>query len=129
MRPSIEPGSLLVTRPVPVTDVHPGDVIVFSAPGHVGSFVHRVVSVTPGSAGPIVQTRGDANGQVDPWRAQLVARNVPEVVTAVPWVGRLATSGQRWIPMAVLMACGLAVTGLGARMVLRGGSATPATVA
>lgn len=61
-------GSVVVTSPVSIRDVHVGEIIVFHPPGRPGdTFAHRVVSVTAVNGQPALQTKGDINGSVDGW--------------------------------------------------------------
>lgn len=61
-------GSVVVTSPVAISDVHVGDIIAFHPPGRPGdTFVHRVVTVTDHDGQPILHTKGDINGSVDGW--------------------------------------------------------------
>jgi signal peptidase len=72
MRPTFSPGDMVVVSPEPLTSVRVGQVISFRTPT-ADPYVetHRVIAVLRGGAEPIVQTKGDANNTVDPWRAQL----------------------------------------------------------
>ncbi|HET7487889.1 MAG TPA: signal peptidase I [Acidimicrobiales bacterium] len=113
MRPTFGPGSLLVTRQVPVEDVRPGEVIVFHAPAGQGDYAHRVTSLTPADR-PVVTTKGDANPAVDPWKAELLGRSVPVVVTSVPGVGRVLSAAQEaGIRVALIVFAGLVVLVVG----------------
>ncbi len=61
-------GTLVLSRRVDASRVHVGEVIVFHPPGRTDTtFVHRVVSVSRGPDGPLIRTKGDINGSVDPW--------------------------------------------------------------
>lgn len=55
-------GSLVVTRPAQVADLHPGDIVTVAPAGGGETHTHRVLSVSDGSA----TTRGDLNGTPDP---------------------------------------------------------------
>jgi signal peptidase I len=105
MRPAFSPGSVVLTRPIPVADVRPGDVIMFTPPGETSSFTHRVTSVSGPAEHPIITTKGDANPVADPWKARLVNTQVPKVVGSVPKVGRLIVAlhghGSRLILLAL----------------------------
>ena len=46
MVPTYGPGSLLVTKPVPVTDLHKGMIVLFVPPGERAEFAHRITSVS-----------------------------------------------------------------------------------
>jgi hypothetical protein len=72
MRPTFSPGDMIVVSPEPMRSLRVGDVITFITPtaGHPVE-THRVVNILRAGAEPIVQTRGDTNNTIDPWRAQL----------------------------------------------------------
>ena len=64
MEPRLHAGGLVVTRPVPVGDINPGDIITFYSPTARVLTTHRVVSIEPGPP-PSFCTRGDANEEND----------------------------------------------------------------
>ena len=72
MRPTFNPGDMIVVSPEPMRDLRVGDVITFQIPtaGHPVE-THRVVSILRPGPEPIVRTKGDANNTVDPWQAEL----------------------------------------------------------
>ena len=72
MRPTFNPGDMIVVSPEPMRDLRVGEVITFQIPtaGHPVE-THRVVSILRPGNEPIVRTKGDANNTVDPWQAQL----------------------------------------------------------
>jgi signal peptidase len=88
MRPTFNPGDMIVVSPEPMSSLRVGDVITFStpAPGHPVE-THRVVSIQPTGGDPIVQTKGDANKTVDPWRAQLHGATVWRFRFSLPAFG------------------------------------------
>ena len=64
MEPEIHTGGLVVTRPVALNEILPGDVITFYAPVTSVPTTHRVVRI---DAGPplVFHTKGDANEEAD----------------------------------------------------------------
>ena len=91
MRPTMPPGSLVVSRPTPAQDIHLGDVITYQLKSDEPGFVtHRVVGVgTTADGERQFLTRGDANSVDDePIRAVQV-RGV--VVYSAPLLGYLNT--------------------------------------
>jgi signal peptidase I len=119
MRPTYGPGWAIVTRPIPVSSVRPGDIIVFSPPGMTVQFAHRVMTVSGSPSHPIVTTKGDANRSPDPWHARLEGRTVPEVVTEVPWVGNLMVAvKQQWARVLLIAIVGLGTCCMGTRAIL-----------
>ncbi|MDQ1700176.1 MAG: hypothetical protein QOG34_2039 [Frankiaceae bacterium] len=87
MRPSFAPGDAILTRPVPVSQLRPGQVVVFVPPGHQAAYAHRIVSIGGTPSRPILTTKGDANPAPDHWRVALSSATVPQVVGSLPKVG------------------------------------------
>lgn len=72
MEPAIAAGSVVIVTPVRATDVAPGDVVTFNAPIDGAPVVtHRVVAVEHEDGLPVIETKGDANLEPDPWRARI----------------------------------------------------------
>jgi signal peptidase len=90
MRPSLEVGTLIVTRPVEPSSLGIGDVITFQAvPGRQAVITHRIIGVGYAANGKTTfQTRGDANGAADEKPVQ-EAQLRGELWYAVPYVGYL----------------------------------------
>ncbi|MCV2491603.1 signal peptidase I [Geodermatophilus sp. YIM 151500] len=89
MSPVIDPGDITIVTPVAVDDVTEGMVIAYNIPIDDHQVVtHRVISVERDAAGVVtVQTKGDANEAVDPWRAALQGDTAWQVRAVVPEVG------------------------------------------
>lgn len=82
------PGAVAVSTPMPAGAVRAGDVITYAIPvGDHHLVTHRVVEVVEGGAAPVVRTKGDATGTVDPWLARLEPGTVWRFRFAVPGVG------------------------------------------
>jgi signal peptidase I len=98
---TIPTGSIVLDRSVPTSDIHPGDIITFTAPSRVEPITHRVVTADANG----ITTRGDANHATDPW---LLARSTPirRVSTHVPLVGygvmALRSAATRGLLLALL---------------------------
>jgi signal peptidase len=121
MRPRFAPGSVIVTRSLPVNQVRPGDIIMFTPPGWSASVAHRVVSVSGPADHPVISTKGDANPVKDPWHARLNGTTVPEVVASVPWLGWAMTDvAHHWLRAFLIAFVGLGVGIPGVRAILRG---------
>jgi len=98
MEPTFSPGDLLVLRAEPLSRVRVGQIITYSIPiGDHHLETHRIVRILRSGSEPVVQTKGDANAQPDPWTAVLhggtvwrVDRVVPYVGSALLWLGRPA---------------------------------------
>jgi signal peptidase len=119
MRGTFDPGSAVITRLVPVQTIKPGDVLQFRPPGHLDSYAHRVLTVTTGSTGPVITTKGDANPSADVWKARLTGPQVRQVVFHLPHLGRvLVALHQKGTRTYALGFAGLVFTALGARAVL-----------
>jgi signal peptidase len=68
MTPLIDPGDMVVMRPIPVEQIAVGDVISFDAPlGSDRLVTHRVVRIEESVDGPTFARRGDQAGHDDPW--------------------------------------------------------------
>jgi signal peptidase I len=119
MRPSFAPGDAIVTRPVAVSSLHAGMVVVFVPPGHAEAYAHRIVSMTGNHDRPVLVTKGDANPAPDRWRVTLTSPTVPRVVGSVPKAGYVLASLRepRW-RAGVIGALGLLMTALLTRSVL-----------
>ena len=121
MRPTYGPGWAVVTRPLPVGQLRPGDIIVFRPPGSNVAFAHRVTSVSGPSGQPVVTTKGDANRYADPWRMRLESKTVPVVVAEVPWLGWVMVDFQsRWAHVLLIGGIDLGICLAGATAILRG---------
>ena len=91
MAPGIEPGDVTITTPLAVSEVTEGMVISYHIPVDDHRVVtHRVVSVERAADGRVtVQTKGDANEAVDPWRATLQGDTAYRVRAVVPEIGHV----------------------------------------
>ncbi len=118
MSPTYGPGALLVTKPVPVEDLHPGMIVLFVPPGEHAEFAHRITSMSGSPDAPIITTKGDANRSPDPWRARLRTDTVPVVIATQPWIGRLMIAFQGRIQVVFMVLGGLSLAGSGARWIL-----------
>ena len=88
MRPGLQPGDVVVTQRVPISDLHARDVIVFHPPNEPGrQTVHRIVKLTVKSGTTSITTRGDANTVDDPIVSSLSGATAYRVVRVVPLVG------------------------------------------
>ena len=89
MSPVIDPGDVTVVTPLPVDEVAVDMIIAYHIPiddHHLVS--HRVVSVEHGADGSVtVETKGDANDAVDPWRATLQGDTAYQVRAVIPEIG------------------------------------------
>ena len=89
MSPTIEAGSAAIATKEPIGELQPGQIIVYTIPvGDRHVSVHRVVTVDASSTETVVVTKGDANQEPDPWRAELQGDTVWRVRGSVPVLGR-----------------------------------------
>ncbi|MEO8470194.1 MAG: signal peptidase I [Chloroflexota bacterium] len=98
MRPTVSPGDLAITEPVPIGSLRVGDVIAFTPPGAVRPVLHRIASLDGG----VITTKGDANTVADPWHLTAQGGPAYRLVFAVPYLG--------WLPqmrVALLIGAGL----------------------
>ena len=91
MSPGIDPGDVVISTPLAVTDVTEGMVISYHIPIDDHRVVtHRVIDVQHGADGTVtVQTKGDANDHPDPWAAVLQGDTAYQVQAVIPAVGHL----------------------------------------
>ena len=90
MRPTFAPGDAVITRPIAVTSVRPGMVILATPAGQTTPFAHRVVAIKQVDGHVLVQTQGDANGAPDNWQdVYAPTATVAKVVGTVPKLGYL----------------------------------------
>lgn len=88
MTPDYPVGSVLIDRPVPTSELAVGDVISYHVPFGTHEVVsHRIVDIFRDGEAYVVQTKGDANNGVDPWRARITDPTVWTARGAVPHVG------------------------------------------
>lgn len=90
MSGTIDRGSIVLDRAVPVAQLRVGDVITYRPPGAVAGHLvtHRIVWIGHRSDGQrLFRTQGDANRSADPWRFVLHSRTQARVEAAVPYAG------------------------------------------
>ncbi len=104
---TINRGSVVFDREVPVSSLRVGDVITYSPPARMGTpslVTHRIVSIKRAQGGGrVFRTKGDANQTPDPWRFTLDTPTQARVVAHVPYVGyALAALQIRWVRMLLI---------------------------
>ena len=88
MRPTFDPGDVIVVTPEPARDLRVGQIISYRVPTGAGQVEsHRVVRILRHGNTPIVQTRGDANSGLDPWQAELHGGTVWRFRFRLPLLG------------------------------------------
>jgi len=119
MLPAYGPGWAVIMKPIPAADVRPGMIVSFTPPGLASGYVHRVVTVSGSPERPVITTKGDANPRPDPWHAQLTSATVPQVIWAVPEVGRVMLDLQQRTTRVGLMGFGgFSIAGAGSRAII-----------
>jgi signal peptidase len=102
MTGTIDLGSVVFEKVVPVADLEVGDVITYQPPAESGIdhlVTHRIVAIH----GDTYRTKGDAVPERDPWTFQLVEKDQPRVAFSVPYVGyAFLALADRTIRMAVI---------------------------
>ena len=88
MRPGLQPGDVVVTERVPISDLHVRDVIVFYPPNQTArQTVHRIVKLTVKGGTTSITTWGDANPAPDFGVSSLGGTTAYRVARVVPLVG------------------------------------------
>jgi len=88
MRPAIQPGDVVVTQRVPISDLRVRDVVVFYPPNQTAhQIVHRIVKLTVKGTTTSISTWGDANLVSDAAVSSLKGDTAYRVVRVVPLVG------------------------------------------
>lgn len=88
---TIGEGAAVFTRVTPVSDLRVGDILVYLPPSESGlnePITRRIADIDKG----LFQTRGDAEGQLDPWQFRLTEDTQAKAVFDVPVVGSLLDS-------------------------------------
>lgn len=112
MQPGLPPGSLVVIRPVELTDVSAGDVVTYQLrSGEPTVVTHRVVAVAVAASGDqVLVTKGDANDVTDPEPVREVQLR-GRAWYAVPHLGRAGglLSGSTRTTLTLVVAAGLGI--------------------
>jgi signal peptidase I len=88
MRPGLQPGDVVVTQRVPISDLHVRDVVVFHPPNEGDRLtVHRIVKLTVKGGTTSITTWGDANPIADPVVSSLSGTTAYRVTRVVPLLG------------------------------------------
>jgi signal peptidase len=106
MRPGLQPGDVVVTQRVPISDLRVRDVIVFYPPNETTrQTVHRIVKLTVKGGTTSITTWGDANLVRDPMISSLRGTTAYRMVRVVPLAGYpaiwLQTGGRGMLAIAL----------------------------
>ena len=88
MRPGMQPGDVVLTQRVPISDLHVRDVVVFHPPNEAKrQTVHRIVKLAVKNGTTSITTWGDANQVVDPVVSSLSGTTAYRMVRVIPLLG------------------------------------------
>jgi len=89
MEPALRIGTAVIDDPVSPTDIRVGDIVSLRSGDHLQSiFTHRVTRIVARDGTIWVETKGDANKDVDP-SITSTANVIGRVSTAIPYAGFL----------------------------------------
>jgi signal peptidase I len=121
MTPAFSAGSLVLATPVPLVRLRVGDVVIYRIPvGDHHLIVHRIVRLDHSGGASIVETKGDANRAVDPWRARLNGSRSWIVRTQIPLLGYASIFAQRLGLLVLLLSISGVAVAWGLRRIWRG---------
>jgi signal peptidase len=94
MTGTLDPGSLIFDKVVPVSELKKGDIITYGPPHSEKKesrlVTHRIVSIRPAQDGRFaIRTKGDANDSPDPWEFVPEQPSLTRVDAHLPYVGRV----------------------------------------
>ncbi|MET3175488.1 UNVERIFIED_ORG: signal peptidase [Arthrobacter sp. UYCu721] len=105
MAPLINPGDVVITQPVPASEITAGDIITYHIPVEDQRVeTHRVTEVIANPDGSVaVRTKGDANNGADPWTATISGTTVDRHVTTIPHIGKVIRAVREPLVLNILM--------------------------
>lgn len=117
MSPAISSNDAIIVNDVSPRSVQEGDVIVFSERGGsdgdgIDVTSHRVVNVANGENGPVFETKGDANEEVDRGTVSASAL-VGRVAFTIPYIGHAIGFASTRLGFLALVAAPLGLLVLG----------------
>ena len=88
MEPSVDPGSVVITKQKSTSDLSLGDRVILPLPGGDGQrYLHRIVEIRHYGTRIHIKTKGDKNSLPDPWTLEVTSKDVPIVIASIPYVG------------------------------------------
>jgi signal peptidase I len=88
MSPSLEPGSVAITRQVATSDLSLGDAVILPLPDSEGQrYLHRLIEVEHLGTKTRVRTKGDNNPLADPWTLEVTSSTAPVAIASIPYLG------------------------------------------
>jgi signal peptidase I len=113
MQPTFTAGDVILTVDTPVHSLQVNDNITYRSPDTMKSLVtHRIVTIIKDSQGPTLQTKGDANEDVDQYvvSSEMV---VGRMVLTILYVGYVASISHSFLGFLLLvLAPGIVVIGV-----------------
>lgn len=108
MEPTLPPGTLIVTRPTPIEDIKPGDVLTFQLKSGESTLVtHRVTQqmrMTDGSYAFVVQGDANPSPDADMVREVQVRGTLWYSIPYIGWVSAALTGPMRlWLVPAIVL--------------------------
>lgn len=90
MTGTIDKGSVVYAKTVPIAQLKVGDIVTFVPPGLAEPVTHRIVAIATAQDRTLVfQTKGDFNTAGDPWQSAFLQDSVARYSFHVPYVGYL----------------------------------------
>ena len=88
MRPTANPGDLILTKQVQASNLKAGEVAVLRNPNDYALYSHRIQSITAQGGNEVIQTKGDNNPAPDSFKVTLSKlETVPVRFATIRWVG------------------------------------------
>lgn len=88
MSPTLDAGSVAITRQISTEDLSIGDVVILPLPDSDGQrYLHRLIDVQHVGNATHVRTKGDQNPLVDPWTLQVTSSTAPVAIGSIPYLG------------------------------------------
>jgi signal peptidase I len=103
MRPTIQPGSLVLMHSVPISTIKVGDIITYINPRNMRETIsHRVIKTyTINGKIPAFITKGDANKSADPPIVGGLVKG--QVIWHMPYLGTWMQWSKTWTGVAILI--------------------------
>jgi signal peptidase I len=103
MTGTIDKGSVVYSRLVPVSSLKAGDIITFVPPQDADPVTHRIVSVTTKQGQRVFRTKGDFNSVADPWTITFAQPMLSRCAYHIPYLGYgLALLSIRYLRMVLI---------------------------
>ena len=100
MEPTINIGSLVITKTAKAADLQVADIIVYPSPGNGTIVTHRIVGVREENGLRYFQTKGDASNGADPGEVTLEG-GTQQVTYHLPYLGYLVDFAKS--PLAIVL--------------------------